>query len=128
MVAGLCRVFDPSHSGLSVQALTTYFEAKNPYWHLAEREGSSNVPVNEWKSQYAARMEQLGLTDHRETAEELINAMLDRQCDCTSEAEAVFWLEETRTRHGWVDLFLLHKVHLSCPTIAFACLLFLRAC
>ena len=56
---------------------------RNPYWHLAEREGSSNVPVNEWKSQYAARMEQLGLTDHRETAEELINAMLDRQCDCT---------------------------------------------
>ena len=102
MVADLCRVFDPSHTGLSPQALTTYFEAKNRYWHLADREGSSNITVEEWKSQYTARMEQLGLTHHRETAEDLIGAMLGRECDCTSEAEAVFWLEETRTRHGCV--------------------------
>ena len=102
MITELCRVFDPNHSGLSAQALATYFEAKNLYWHLADREGSSVITVDEWKTQYTARMEQLGLTYLRETAEELIQAMLARECDCTSESEAVFWLEETRTRYGCV--------------------------
>ena len=60
------------------------------------------ITVDECKTQYTARIEQLGLTYLRETAEELIQVMLVRECDCTSESEAMFWLEETRTRYGCV--------------------------